>query len=250
MLNIAAKELRSLFLSPLAWIVLAVVQVLLAYVFLIQIESFLEWAPGLASVPNAPGLTSLVVAPLFDFARKVLMVVVPLLTMRLVSEELRTGTLTLLLSAPRSMVEIVLGKFIGVVVFLCAVPLLLLCTSLLLLIGGNLDFGLLAACLLGLILLTASIASAGLYMSTLTQQPAVAAILTLGLILLLSMLDYAGAAGETGSSTLFAYLSISNHANAFFRGVFDSRDIVYHLLFILTFLTLSVRRLDGMRLHG
>jgi ABC-2 type transport system permease protein len=250
MLSIAGKELRSLFVSPLAWTVLAVVQVVLAYIFLIQLESFVEWQPRLSSIPNAPaGLTTWVVAPLFNSAGFMMMIIVPLLTMRLVSEELRSGTFTLLLSAPLAMTEVVLGKFLGLLAFLCMVIALVLVMCLLLLLGGNLDFGLLASCVLGLLLLTASIASAGLYMSTLTQQPVAAATSTLGLLLVLWIIDFAGVGNESRSSALFAYLSISNHVNAFFRGLFDSRDIVYYLLFMTTFLTLSVRRLDGIRLQ-
>ena len=250
MLSIAGKELRSLFVSPLAWTVLAVAQVVLAYMFLIQFESFVEWQPRLSSLPNAPGgLTVWVVAPLFNAAGFVMMIIVPLLTMRLVSEELRSGTFTLLLSAPRSMTEVVLGKFLGLVAFLCMIIALVLTMCLLLLLGGNLDLGLLASCLLGLFLLTASIASAGLYMSTLTHQPVAAATSTFGLLLVLWIIDFGGAGNEARSSALFAYLSISNHVNGFFRGVFDSRDIIYYLLFMTTFLTLSVRRLDGIRLQ-
>ncbi len=250
MLSIAAKELRSLFVSPLAWTVLAVVQVVLAYMFLIQLESFVEWQPRLLSIPNAPGgLTVWVVAPLFNTAGFMMMIIVPLLAMRLVSEELRSGTFTLLLSAPRTMTELVLGKFLGLIAFLCTVIGLVLAMALLLLLGGSLDLGLIASCVLGLFLLTASIASAALYMSTLTQQPVAAATSTLGLLIILWIIDFAGMGDESRSSALFAYLSISNHVNAFFRGVFDSRDFVYYLLFIVTFLTLAVRRLDGMRLQ-
>lgn len=250
MLSIAAKELRSLFVSPLAWTALAVVQIVLAYLFLVQLESYVDWQPRLLSAPNIPGgLTVWVVAPLFNAAGFMMMILVPLFTMRLVSEELRSGTMTLLLSAPRSMTELVGGKFLGLLAFLCAAMGLVLAMSLLLLLGGSLDFGLLASCLLGLFLLTASIASAGLYMSTLTQQPVAAATSTFGLLLVLWIIDYGGAAGGSHSSVLFAYLSISNHVNAFFRGVFDSRDLIYYLLFTATFLTLSVRRLDAIRLQ-
>lgn len=250
MLSIAEKELRTLFLSPLAWTVLAVLQGVLAYIFLIQLESFMEWQPRLLSTPSATGgLTAWVVAPLFNAAGLMMMITVPLLTMRLVSEELRSGTFTLLLSSPRSMTEVVLGKFLGLVIFLCVALVLLLATCLLLLLGGSLDLGLLASCLLGLFLLTASIASAGLYMSTLTQQPVAAAISTYGLLLVLWIIDFGGVGDQSRSSVLFGYLSISNHVNAFFRGVFDTRDIVFYLLFMSVFLALSVRRLDGLRLQ-
>ena len=250
MLTIAGRELRSLFLSPLAWSVLAVVQLILAYVFLIQIESFLQWQPRLPSIPNAPGLTALVVAPLFKTAGAVLMMVVPLLTMRLVSEEIRSGTFSLLLTSPRTMTEIVAGKLTAIVIFLCFTIALILIMPLLLLLGGTLDFGLLAACVVGLFFLLASFAAAGLYMSTLTAQPTVAAVSTFGLLLLLWVLDWAGAAGDADASGLFAYLSLATHANAMLRGVFDTRDLVYYVLFILSFLTLAVKRLDAMRLHG
>lgn len=249
MLVVAGRELRSLFWSPLAWVVLAVVQTVLAYLFLIQIENFLQWQPRLPAIPNAPGLTALVVAPLFKAAGSVLMVIAPLLTMRLISEEIRSGTFTLLLTAPRSITEIVLGKFIAMLIFFCFAILLVLIMPLLLLLGGSLDLGLLAACSLALFLLLASFSAAGLYMSSLTAQPVVAAVSTFGLLLLLWILDWASAAGDTGASELFAYLSLSAHANALLRGVFDTRDIAYFLLFIGGFLALAVKRLDSLRLQ-
>lgn len=250
MLVIAGRELRGLFLSPLAWTVLAVVQAILAYVFLIQIENFLQWQPRLPSIPNAPGMTALVVAPLFKTAGSLLMVIAPLLTMRLISEEIRSGTFTLLLSAPRSISEIVLGKFIAILSFFGIAVLLVLIMPLLLLLGGSLDMGLLAACVLALVLLLASFSAAGLYMSSLTPQPIVAAVSTFGLLFLLWILDWAGTAGDARASALFSYLSISNHANALLRGVFDTRDIAYFLLFIGSFLALTVKRLDSLRLQG
>lgn len=249
MLVIAGRELRGLFLSPLAWTVLAVVQVVLAYIFLIRIEAFVQLQPRLPAIPDAPGLTALVVAPLFKTAGWVLMMVAPLLTMRLVSEEVRSGTFTLLLSSPRTVTEIVAGKYVAMIAFFCVAIALVLLMPLLLLLGGSLDFGLLAACTLALFLLLASFSAAGLYMSSLTSQPAVAAVSTFGLLLLLWILDWAGAIGDSNASALFSYLSISSHANALLRGVFDSRDLAYYALFILSFLALTVRRLDGIRIQ-
>jgi len=250
-LVIAGRELRSLFMSPLAWTVLAVVQVLLAYSFLIYLQrNFVDNQSSLSTLTSTPGLTALVVAPLFNTAAIVLMVVAPLLTMRLVSEEIRSGTFTLLLSSPRTIIEIVTGKFIAMVAFFCVAIALVLLIPLLLLFGGNLDFGLLAACTLSLFLLLASYSAAGLYMSCLTSQPIVAAVSTFGLLLLLWVLDWAGASGDSNASALFSYLSISNHAHALLRGVFDTRDLAYYALFIVSFLTLAVRRLDGLRIHG
>ena len=243
--TLAAKELRSLFLSPLGWTVLAVIQIILGYLFLSRVDVFLQVQPSLAGKPNAPGLGDVVVAQLFGSAAVVLLLVVPLLTMRLISEERRGQTLSLLFTAPISMTQIIMGKYLGVLGFLLMVIVLLALMPLSLLLGGHLDFGQFAAGLLGLTLLTASFAAAGLFMSTLTAQPTIAAIASFGLLLLLWLLDWAGSDG----GGLFSYLSLVRHYEALLRGVFNSSDILYYLLFITTFLVLAIRRLDADRLQ-
>ncbi len=248
--NIAAHELRSLFLSPLAWSILAVVQLIMAYVFLMQVDMFTQWQPRLAGLEGAPGLTDIVAVPLFRTAAIVLLLVVPLLTMRLVSEERRNRTLALLLSAPISMTEIILGKYLGLMTFLIILVGLIVFMPLSLLVGGNLDFGLLAAGTLGLTLLVCAFTAAGLFLSTLTEQPTVAAVSSFGLLLLLWIVDWAGTASEPETAGgILAYLSLLSHYNALLNGVFDSKDIVYYLLFCVTFLVLSIRRLDAERLQ-
>jgi ABC-2 type transport system permease protein len=248
--HIAARELRSLFLSPLAWSTLAVVEFILAFVFLGQLDEYLALQPQLVALPGAPGVTELVVGPLFGTATVLLLLVVPLLTMRLVSEERRSRTLPLLLSAPLSMTEIILGKYLGVVSFLLVTALLILLMPLSLLLAGELDFGLLAAQMCGLLLILCAFAAAGLFISTLSAaQPTVAAVATFGLLLLLWIIDWAGSAMAGGSGGLFAYLSLQHHYQALLKGVFASSDVAYYLLFIATFLVLSIRRLDAERLQ-
>ncbi len=248
-LHIAGRELRSLFLSPLAWAVLAVMLLIHAYLFLSQIEQYLVIQPQLALIEGAPGVTEVVVSPLFGSAAVVLLLVVPLLTMRLISEERRSGTLSLLLSAPVSMWEIVIGKYLGIVAFLFILPAMLGLMSLSLLAGGSLDFGLLAAGLLGLALMLAAFAAVGLFMSTLTIYPTVAAVSTFGVLLLLWIIDWAGGTtGEDGSGSALAYFSMMHHFQVLLRGVFDTADIAWFLLFIVTFLVLSILRLEADRL--
>jgi ABC-2 type transport system permease protein len=245
-LTIATRELRSLFLSPLAWAVLAVVQALLAFLFLGHVDFFLQVEGRLVSVPDAPGLTELVANPLLGNAAVVLLLVVPLLSMRLVSEERRARTLTLLFSAPVSMTEIVLGKYLGLMLFLLVILLLIALMPLSLLLGGGLDLGMFAAGLLGLLLLLGAFGAVGLFMSTITHHPTVAGIGAFGALLLFWVLDWSGQG--TSSKSVLAYLSLLNHYEPFLRGVFDSADALYYLLFILAFLALSVRRLDAERL--
>ena len=245
--TIARHEVRRLFLSPLAWVILAVVQFILAWMFLQFIESFVAMQSQLLGMEGTYGVTEVVASQLFGTGAFVLLLVVPLISMRLVTEERRNKTLPLLFSAPLSMTEIVLGKFLGLYAFLLIQIMFIALMPLSLLVGGGLDFGLFAAGLLGLALLFGSFAAVGLFMSTLTQHQTIAAVGTFGILLVFWLLDWARAGAAGG---VLPYLSLLNHTEPFLKGVFDTRDILYHLLFIGTFLALSVRRLDMDRLGG
>ena len=245
--TIAAREMRSLFLSPLAWAILAVTLFILAYLFLSQVEAYLLLQPRLAALQGAPGVSDIVVAPLFSDAAVVLLLITPLVTMRTLSEERRSRTLSLLLSAPVSMTEIILGKYLGVLAFFLILIGMLTLMPLSLLAGTNLDLGKLAAGLLGLTLVVAAFAAIGLFMSSLTEQPTVAAVTTFGLLLLLWILDWAGNSG-LDSSNLMAYLSMLRHYEPLLKGLFNSTDVAYYLLVTTLFLGFSIRRLDATRL--
>lgn len=245
MLTIAGRELRSLFLSPLAWTVLAVVEFILAFVFFSAVEQYLLIQPQLALRPGAPGVTEVIVAPLYSSAAFILLLVAPLITMRLISEERRARTLPLLFSAPLSMLEIVLGKYLGALGFFIIMLGTITLMPLGLLPAATLDFGLLAACLLGMALVLASMSAAGLYLSTVASQPAVAAVAGFGLLLLLWIVDWAA----EGTGGLIGWLSLHNHYQVLLSGLFDSSDVIYFLLFIAAFLALSVRRLEAERLQ-
>lgn len=245
-LTIALRELRSLFLSPLAWAILGVVQLVLAYLFLSHVELYLGFQSRLLGMESPVGVTEVVVSALLGNAAVVLLLVVPLITMRMVSEERRNRTLALLFSAPASMSEILLGKYLGILLFLMIILGLVALMPLSLLAGGTLDYGMFAAGLLGLGLLLASFAAVGLFMSTLTQYPTVAAVSTFGVLLLSWLLDWSG----EGTASVLGYLSLLNHYEPFLDGVFDSADAVFYLLLIATFLVLSIRRLDADRMGG
>jgi len=246
--TLAARELRTLFLSPLAWAILAVVEILVGYLFLAQVDMFLQIQPRLAAMEGVPGVTELIVAPTFANAGMILLLVIPMLTMRLVSEERRAQTLPLLFSAPVSMTEIILGKYFGVMGFLLVMLGIITLMPLSLLAGGSLDFGMVFGGLLGLTLLVSTFAAAGLYISTLTAQPGVAAVSTFGLLLMLWMLDWAGG-GASQTSEAFHYFSLLRHYEPLLAGAFKSSDVIFYLLTTTIFLVLSVRRLDGYRLQ-
>jgi ABC-2 type transport system permease protein len=154
--TLAQRELRSLFLSPLAWAILAIVQIILAYLFLSQLQEFLLIQNKLATIDNAPGITELVIVPLYGNAAFIMMLITPLLTMRLISEERRNKSLALLISAPISMTEIIIGKYIGMLGFAAIMISIMTLMPLSLYFAGTIDAGLLFTVVLGLSLLLAS----------------------------------------------------------------------------------------------
>lgn len=253
--TIAGKELRTLFTSPLAWLVLTVVQVVLGYGFLKRLDDFLQIQAQLAQMASPPGITELVAAPTYATAAAMLLFAVPLLAMRMIAEERRNQTLTLLLSAPVSMTQIILGKFAGLMAFLLIIIVLVLAMPLLLVTGTRLDYGLLAGLTLALLLLATSFSAVSLYASSLTAQPMAAALLGFGV--LLAMLFMGETAGDSlrarGWQLPAAFAQVFSPLKNFEplgRGIIDSYAIVCPLLLTAAFLILAIRRLDGRRLRG
>jgi len=246
-LKVARKELKSVFASPMGWVILALLQFGFGTYFLNGVNEYFEVMSGAIRPAERTGVTMFIGQSVFGLASFVMLFSVPLLSMRLISEERRSNTLTFLFSAPLSLIEIVLGKFIGLVSFLSILVLMIgvmLCT---LNAWADVDFGYLFANVLGLWLLVASFSAMGLYFSSLTAQPVVAAIITFIALFGLLIVDRFLTGDET---SVVNYLSLMHHFQPFARGLIDTADITYFLLFIITFLTLTVRRLDADRLRG
>ena len=243
---IAHKELKTLFASPLAWTLLALMQLVLAWIFLDRLDAFLEIQPQLVRIANPPGVTEIIAAPVFATAAVVLLMATPLLAMRLIAEERHNNTMTFLISAPISMTDIVLGKFLGLMIFFSVVIALVVALSISLLAGSTLDFGLLLSNAVGLFLIAACFASMGLYISCLTAQPAIAAAGALGALLVIWAIDIT----TNDINSIAQDFSLLKHYESFNRGIIDTFDLVYFVLFTLTFLVLSIRKLDGERLRG
>ncbi|MFA6922102.1 MAG: ABC transporter permease subunit [Gallionella sp.] len=243
---IAFRELRSLYSMPSTWFVLAVLQFIFAWFFLARLEAFLEIQPQLAQLANPPGVTITVAAPLFNTAALLLMMLVPMFTMRLIAEERRNQTLALLLSSPLSGRHIVLGKFAGLLIFLLllisTLPLMLYTLAL----GTHLDHGLILANCIGLILLTSSYIAVGLYISALTSQPVIAAIGALAVLVGLWLADISAAAADSP----WHRISPLNHFQNFNAGLLDSTDAAFFVLFTAVFLLLTMKRLHNNRVYG
>jgi len=246
MFTLMNKEMKLLFASSLIWVFLAAMQLALAWVFLGRLSIFLELQPQLAQLANPPGVTEVIISPVFSVASIVLLAVTPVLSMRLFAEERRNHTLTMLISAPVSITAIVLGKFLALMLFFCLIPLLIVALAVSLLAGGMLDFGLLGSNLIGLILLASCFAALGLYISSLTSHPAVAALGSLGVLLGLWVMDLIA----IGAENAIHHISLFRHFENFNIGLIDTFSLAFFLLFTATFLILTIRQLEGERLNG
>lgn len=243
---LAMRELRSLFAMPSTWFILAALQFIFAWFFLARLEAFLGIQPQLAQLANPPGVTNTVAAPMFNTVALLLMMLVPLFTMRLIAEERRNQTLALLLSAPLSDLHIVLGKFLGLLIFLVVLMTGVVLMLYSLALGTALDHGLLLSNILGLLLLTTSYIALGLYVSALTAQPVIAAIGALAVLLGLWLADIGAAAEDSPWHSI----SPLHHFQNFNDGLLDSSDAAFFVLFTTVFLLLAIRRLHNNRVYG
>ena len=246
MISLAKHELYRLFVSPLAWVILALTQLIVAYLFLSHIDYFLSIQSQLVTIPGAPGITDLIASPLLNDTALILLLITPLITMRLIAEERQQSTLPLLFSAPISMTEIVLGKFFASFLFFLIILAMISLMPLSLSLGSQLDTGQLAAGLLGLILLVASFSAIGLYFSSLTRQPIIAAISSFTSLFLLWLFS----SNTADNSSALNWLGIPTHLSPLLQGNVNSSDIVYFLLLIAVSLILTTRRLNTMRLSS
>jgi len=246
-INVARKELKSLFASPMGWIILSLLMLAFGSFYLQGVNNYFEVMSGAIRPAERVGVTIFVGQTVYGIASFLMLFAVPLLSMRLISEERKSQTLPFLFSAPISLTEIVVGKFLGLIIFLSILVGYIFLMLSTLNIWSDIDFGYLLSNSLGLILLAAAFSALGIYFSSLTNQPIIAAILSfIALFALMGLDKFFG----SQPNHWFGYISLMKHFQAFSRGVIDSKDIIYFVLFITTFLVLTIRRLDSDRLRG
>lgn len=247
MLTLTRRELRSMFLSPTAWGILAAVSLIVGVLYVYFINLFIQRRAG--EVEELYGVTDWVIAPSFNVVAFTGLFVMPLITMRLISEERRNGTLSLLLSAPVSAGRIVLEKFVAAFIFAVLLTLIPAMMGLTLVGATTPDYGQFLAALLGTVLLLAAFVAVGELVSTLTASPVLAATVSYGILLLLWILHVAATGGGEIAGVL-KWLSLIEHQSRFQRGLVSTGDVIYYVLVTGLCLMLSIRRLDAERLQA
>ena len=229
---IAWKEIQIYFSSPVAYIVGMMFLALTGFFFVRDLSS---------PFPEAS------LSSFFQGATIILILLAPALTMRLLAEEQKLGTIELLLTSPVRDWEVIIGKYLASFTFLMATIALTTYYVVLLVIFADPDPGPIWSGYLGLALYGAATLSVGLLTSTLTNNQIVAAVVGMFILLVLFFADLAGGALSGFPATVVNEIGIRSHFDDFQRGVIDTKHIVYYLTFTAFFLFLSIRALESRR---
>jgi ABC-2 type transport system permease protein len=247
---ICRRELAYFYNSIVAYVVMMVFVFLAGYFFYNLLAFF-----NLASIqamqkPLAAGqlsLTESVLQPLFANLSVVLLLIVPMLTMRLLSEERKLGTAELLFTYPISDWDAILGKYLATVTVLATTLALTLVLPLLLRNFAVPEWGPIVTGYAGLLLLGMAYISVGLFFSSLSENQIVAGVLTFGFSLLVLIIGWLIPFVSAGTARVLSEISMLEHFDSFSRGIVDTNDIVYYVNFSVFFLFLCSRVLESNR---
>ena len=252
-LTIAGRELRSYFVSPIAYVVMTGFLLLGGWFFFnllarfnLLINMYSSFQGGAEAMARL-NVNEFVLAPLFHNLSVVLLIIVPMITMRSFAEEKRLGTFELLLTSPLRVGEIVAGKFLGALAFVTLMLALTGIYPILLVIYGNPEAGIMLSGYLGLFLVAASFLSIGLLTSSLTENQIIAAVSCLVALLLLYVINWPADTSTPTIGAVLHYLSVTEHFSEFVKGVIDTRALAYFLSVIAAALFLTHRSVESLR---
>jgi len=246
-LAVFKKEIIITFSSPIFYAATFIFLVVSGYFFytnaiIYTIRSFQAGQnPFLAQSLN---LSDFVVKPFFGDIAIVLLLMLPLLTMRSYAEEKKMGTIELLFTYPISDQAVLAGKFAASVFTLLIMLVGTLLPLILLETFAHLDWGLIACGYIGILLLGASFIALGIFTSSLTENQIIAAVLSFGVFLLFWVIGWAKSFAGPTLGPILEHLSIVVHLDGFVKGLIDSRDLVFYLVFIFFWLFVTLRFLN------
>ncbi|MFH1060978.1 MAG: ABC transporter permease [Pseudomonadota bacterium] len=243
------KEMRAYFFSPIAYVLWTCFVALTGYFFSRGLISYSNVSMQLMQQPWAAqlNLQEMLVAPLMFNWSFILMLISPLLTMRLISEEKRTGTIELLLSYPLTDFSVVWGKFLAALTMFGLILLPTLVQIAILFWLGEPHLPAILGGYLGLMCMGGAFIALGLTASALTENQIVAAVLAFVALLMLWVLGWSSAMVGGAAGELLKAISLGGHFEGFPRGVIDTADLAYFGLFIGFFLFVTTRILEAKR---
>jgi ABC-2 type transport system permease protein len=230
-LAIAERELKAYFLSPVGYVVIAGFLLLSSYFFYVPLELM-----GEPSLRIWTGNTVIV-----------LMILMPALTMRLVAEERKTGTIEVLSTSPVTDAQVIVGKFLGCLGFYAAMLATTFIYPIILRSVGKPEMGPIISSYLGMLLFGASFVAIGLLASALSKSQVVGFVSGFVVLLLMFVLEWVTRGGSGWLSTAIRYIGIQQHLENFGKGVIAAKDIIYYLSVVALCLLLSIRALQAWK---
>jgi ABC-2 type transport system permease protein len=248
-LIIFLKELRSYFVSPIAYLLLTMFALIFAFFFWNSLGYFVFM--GMQSQMRGESfpmnLNEQIVRPLLSNVGVIGLFFIPMITMRLFAEEKRSGTIELLTTSPVRDIEIIIGKWLAATTLYACLLLITAVNFLFLFKYGNPDWKPLAIAYLGLLLQAGGLLAIGTFISTLTRNQIIAGAVTFGVCILLWVLEWVSGYETATWAKVLAYMSVLSHFESFGKGVLDSKDAIFYLTVIFMGLFLTARSLEALR---
>jgi ABC-2 type transport system permease protein len=257
---IVGRELRAYFASPIAYAVLTIFAFVSAGFFAMYLSGVMQMAQMRAmqgmqmGAPSATDVPAVVIEYFLNTMAVILLFLTPMLTMALFSEEKKRGTIELLLTSPITDVQIVLGKFLAAVTFFAILLLTTWLPVAFLYIYGDPVSGPMLTAYLGVLLYGLAIVSIGMFISTVTENQIVAAMISFGVSLVLwimpgfTRLEFVS--GRPALKGVLEYLSLLDHLNDFLKGILSTTHVIFYLSLTLFGLFLTYRSIDSLRWRG
>jgi len=253
--EIFKREARHYYTSPIAYVVIVIFTAVFGFLYFRNLTYYSQLSYQLMQNPYYPQRIDLVMAvfaPLFSSNSIIFLLVIPPLSMRLFAEEKKSGTIELMFTYPVKDIQMVLGKWLAsLTVLLVMLALTVPGVFMAFKFAGSWEWGPVLAGYLGMFLMGVSFLSLGILISALSENQIVALIISYGALLAFWFLGWAidPSSGKKMADVL-TELSIIQHLDNFIKGVIDTKDVVYYVLFIFTCVFLTARVLESKRWRG
>lgn len=247
---IAKRDLGSFFNSPIFYVITTVFLIIYSYIF-VNILSFFSMqsmqSGQFQQMGIALNINEMVIEPSFQNMAVVLLLIIPIITMRSFAEEKKSKTFRLLLSSPVHLKEIIWGKFLACMIVITVMVLISSYSIGFLFMIGEPDIGPVLTGYLGILLTAGCYVSIGIFASSLTENQIVAAVITFGFSLFMWVIGWGAQTANSTTGQVLQYLSVIEHMDRFLKGMIETSDLAYYLSFIIFGLFLCYRTLDSNR---
>jgi ABC-2 type transport system permease protein len=254
---IVQRELGMYFVSPVAYVVLTIFLFLSGMFFQTVLSevlrmSMMQSMQGAQTGQGAPpmDMPAIVSRDFLSSMSVILLFMIPMITMALISEEKKRGTIELLLTAPLTDAQVILGKFFAAASFFAILLLSTWIPMAVLFIFGHPAKGPILTAYLGLFLYSLSLVAIGMFISSLTENQIVAGVLSFGTFMLLWLVSVLANSAEGASKPILSYLSILDHLDDFMKGVLSTSNVIFYLSLAFVGIFLTYRSVDSLRWRG